>query len=86
MSDIAIQAENISKLYRLGAIGSGSLRRDMQMWWERKILNKEDPNQYIRGGKKVDNAEMIWALKNVEFELKTEGENYIIIAVKPKNS
>ena len=71
MSEFAIQAENISKLYHLGAIGSGSLRRDMQWWWERNILNKEDPNQYIRGGKKVDNAEMIWALKNVDFELKT---------------
>ena len=70
MSDIAIQAENISKLYRLGTIGSGSLRRDMQWWWQRNILNKEDPNQYIRGGKKVDNSEVIWALKNVDFEIK----------------
>ena len=78
MSDIAIQVENISKLYRLGTIGSGSLRRDMQWWWERQVLNKENPNNYIRGGKKVDNTELIWALKNVDFEIK-EGETLGII-------
>jgi len=70
MSDIVIQAENISKMYKLGSIGSGSLRRDMQYWWEREILKKENPNQYINGSNKIDNADMIWALKNVNFELK----------------
>ncbi|CAM4204010.1 ABC transporter ATP-binding protein [Gillisia limnaea] len=78
MSDIVIQAENISKLYHLGTIGSGSLRREMQLWWERKILNNEDPNQYIRGGKKIDNTEAVWALKNIDFEVK-EGEALGII-------
>ncbi len=70
MLDIVIQAENISKMYKLGSIGSGSLRRDMQYWWEREILKKENPNQYINGSNKIDNADMIWALKNVNFELK----------------
>lgn len=78
MSDIVIQAENISKLYNLGTIGSGSLRRDMQLWWKREILNKEDPDQYIKGGKKIDNTEVVWALKNVDFEVK-EGETLGII-------
>ena len=78
MSDIVIQAENISKMYQLGSIGSGSLRRDMQYWWEREILKKENPNQYINGSSKIDNADMIWALKNVNFELK-QGEALGII-------
>lgn len=78
MSDIVIQAENISKMYKLGSIGSGSLRRDMQYWWEREILKKENPNQYINGSNKIDNADMIWALKNVNFELK-QGEALGII-------
>lgn len=78
MSDIVIQAENISKMYQLGSIGSGSLRRDMQYWWEREILKKENPNQYINGSNKIDNADMIWALKNVNFELK-QGEALGII-------
>ncbi|WP_372756553.1 ABC transporter ATP-binding protein [Mariniflexile sp.] len=78
MSDIVIKAENISKLYKLGTIGSGSLRRDMQLWWEDKILNKENPNKYITGGKKIDNNEIIWALKNIDFEIK-QGEALGII-------
>ena len=78
MSDIVIQAKNISKMYQLGSIGSGSLRRDMQYWWEREILKKENPNQYINGSNKIDNADMIWALKNVNFELK-QGEALGII-------
>ncbi len=78
MSNTVIQAENISKLYKLGTIGSGSLRRDMQLWWERKILNNEDPNRYILEGKKIDNTEVVWALKNVDFEIK-EGEALGII-------
>jgi lipopolysaccharide transport system ATP-binding protein len=49
-------------MYHLG-IGSGSLRRDMQHWWDRKIFNKQDPNQYIMGGEKIDNNEFVWALK-----------------------
>jgi hypothetical protein len=48
-------------MYHLG-IGSGSLRRDMQHWWDRKIFNKQDPNQYM-GGEKIDNNEFVWALK-----------------------
>jgi lipopolysaccharide transport system ATP-binding protein len=78
MSDIVIQAENISKLYHLGKIGSGSLRRDLQLWWNHNILNQEDPNQYIKGGKKIDSTEVVWALKNIDFELK-QGESLGII-------
>src|ERR1700754_2080467 len=73
MSDIVIRAENISKVFRLGTIGSGSLRRDMQLWWQSNILKKDETGRYISGGKKIDNDEQIWALKNVDFEIK-EGE------------
>lgn len=73
MSKTVIQVDNISKLYNLGTIGSGSLRRDMQLWWQKNILNKEDLNQEIRNGKKIDTNDHIWALKNISFELK-EGE------------
>jgi lipopolysaccharide transport system ATP-binding protein len=68
MSEIIIQAENISKKCIIGTIGSGSLRRDMQHWWDRKIFNKQDPNQYIMGGEKIDNNEFVWALKNIDLK------------------
>ena len=40
---IAIKTENLSKEYRLGVIGYGTLQRDLQSWWAR-IRGKEDPN------------------------------------------
>src|SRR4030095_13617264 len=74
MSQIVIQAENISKLYHLGKIGTGSLRRDMQHWGQSSILKKEDP--YFRFTENDKNS--IWALKNVNFEIR-EGEVWGII-------
>jgi lipopolysaccharide transport system ATP-binding protein len=77
MSKIVIQAENISKFYRLGTIGSGSLRRDMQAWWSSQILKKEDPYLEKRSNIRGD-EDHIWALRNVDFEIK-EGEAWGII-------
>src|SRR4051812_6342328 len=78
MSDIVINAENISKLYQLGTIGSGSLRRDMQVWWQTQVLKKENRHRYILNGKKVDGKDHLWALKNVDFEIR-RGEAWGII-------
>ena len=41
-----IKIENLSKEYRLGAIGSGTLRHDLQSWYAKR-RGKEDPNQRI---------------------------------------
>ena len=38
----AIRTENLSKIYRLGEIGTGTISRDMERWWA-KIRGKEDP-------------------------------------------
>ena len=38
-----IKVENLSKEYRLGVIGHGTLYRDLQTWWA-KVRGKEDPN------------------------------------------
>ncbi|MCH5275273.1 MAG: ATP-binding cassette domain-containing protein [Lachnospiraceae bacterium] len=43
MKETVIDIENLSKKYRLGAIGSGTLTADLQSWWARK-RGKEDPN------------------------------------------
>ena len=36
MSKIMIRAENISKYYRLGTVGSGRLREDLKDWWKQR--------------------------------------------------
>ncbi|MEJ7676494.1 MAG: hypothetical protein WKG06_01150 [Segetibacter sp.] len=40
-TDIVIKVEQLSKLYRLGTIGTGSLRQDLQYWWNKSILKKK---------------------------------------------
>jgi ABC-type glutathione transport system ATPase component len=42
MSEVVIRVENISKLYRLGEVGTGSLAHDVNRWWH-KVRGKEDP-------------------------------------------
>ena len=76
MSEIAIKIEHVSKEYRLGAIGGGTLRGDLQSWWA-SVRGKEDPNLKLdqTSGRKGDR---FLALDDVSFEVK-KGEAVGII-------
>jgi lipopolysaccharide transport system ATP-binding protein len=63
MSNIVIQAEAVSKLYRLGTLGTGSLRRDMTRWWQREILKKQAPFFIAANSKESASSSHIWALR-----------------------
>jgi lipopolysaccharide transport system ATP-binding protein len=72
MSDIAIKFENISKQYRLGEIGTGTLSHDLNRWWH-TMRGHEDP--YLKIGETNDRAhkgesDYIWALRDIDFEIK----------------
>lgn len=67
MSDTVIKIENISKEYRLGTIGAGTLRGDLAGFWAR-VRGKDDPNTVI-GAKMYDKNERFLALDNVSFEV-----------------
>jgi lipopolysaccharide transport system ATP-binding protein len=72
MSDTIIKVENISKLYRLGEVGTGTLRHDFNRWWH-KVRGKEDP--YLKIGQVNDrsiksDSDYAWALQDVSFEVK----------------
>ena len=43
---VAIRLSGVKKRYKLGQIGGGTLRGDLQSWWAR-IRGKEDPNTKI---------------------------------------
>lgn len=67
--EIILQIENLSKQYRLGVIGTGTISHDLNRWWH-KIRGKEDP--YLKIGEKnarteVGNSNYVWALKDVSF-------------------
>lgn len=46
MEEIVIDIQNVKKEYRLGAIGGGTLKGDLQSWWAKK-RGKADPNSII---------------------------------------
>lgn len=70
--DIILKAENISKQYRLGQVGTGTLSHDLNRWWH-QIRGKEDP--YLKVGDVNDRSikgtsEYVWALQDINFEVK----------------
>ncbi len=77
MDELAIKIEHVSKEYRLGAIGGGTLKGDLQSWWARK-RGKEDPNSKIGDRTDIHMGERFLALDDVSFEVK-KGEAVGII-------
>jgi lipopolysaccharide transport system ATP-binding protein len=72
MSDIAIKVEDLGKLYRLGEVGTGTISHDLNRWVA-KLRGKEDPFSKI--GELNDrtakgDSDYVWALKDVNFEVK----------------
>lgn len=70
-----LQAINISKQYRLGNVGTGTLSHDLNRFWH-KVRGREDP--YLKIGLVNDRSskvksEYVWALKDINFEVK-QGE------------
>lgn len=76
MGEIAIRIENVSKEYRLGVIGGGTLRGDLQSWWA-KIRNKENPNSKI-GASNIYKKDRFKALDGITLDVK-QGEALGII-------
>jgi lipopolysaccharide transport system ATP-binding protein len=73
MNNSVIKVENLSKEYRFGVIGHGTLYKDLQSWWAR-MRGKEDPNSKISLQKgPARTGERFWALKGISFDVK-EGE------------
>ena len=77
MEELAIKIEHVTKEYRLGAIGGGSLKKDLQTWWARK-RGKEDPNTRIGSKQDIKVGERFLALDDINIEIK-KGEAVGII-------
>ena len=81
---VAIKIENLSKQYRLGLVGTGTLSHDLRRWWH-LVRGKEDP--YLKIGDVNDRStkgtsDYIWALKDINLEVQ-QGD---VLGVIGKNS
>ena len=72
MSDVVIRVENISKLYRLGEVGTGSLAHDVNRWWHR-VRGKEDP--YLKIGEVNDRTKSVSSVQRPESSAKKTKRN-----------
>ena len=81
--DIILKVENISKQYRLGQVGTGTISHDLNRWWH-KIRGKENP--YLKIGEENNRSvkgtsDYVWALQDINFEV-ARGE---VIGIIGKN-
>lgn len=80
MNKVVIKAENISKQYRLGLVGTGTIKDDMKRWWY-KMRGAEDP--FLKIGEANDRSskgesDYVWSLKDINFEIN-QGDSIGII-------
>lgn len=71
-SNLAIKAVNISKQYRLGEVGTGTLSHDLNRAWA-KLRGKEDP--FLKIGESNDrstkgSSDYVWSLQDINFEIQ----------------
>ena len=67
-----IKVENVSKQYRLGKVGTGTISHDLNRWWH-NLRGKEDP--YLKIGETNDrtqkgSTDYVWALQDINFEIE----------------
>jgi lipopolysaccharide transport system ATP-binding protein len=72
---VVIKVENVSKMYRLGVVGSSTVANDINRFWA-KIRGKEDP--FLKIAESNDrtqkgDSDYVYALKDINFEV-SQGE------------
>lgn len=75
----AIDFENVSKRYRLGEVGRGSLKQDLGRAWS-QLTKRVDPLEHVgeRNERETAGGDFVWALKDISFSVE-QGEIFGII-------
>ena len=65
-----MRVESLSKQYRLGLIGTGTLSHDVNRWWHR-VRGLPDPYMKvgIENDRTTEGGEYVWALKDIDFSV-----------------
>lgn len=77
MTKPVIKIENLSKVYRLGEVGTGTISHDLNRFWRMNVLGQEDP--YAKVGQvndrtqKAVKGELVSALQDINLEVQ-QGE------------
>ena len=80
MNDTVIQVADLSKRYRLGVVGTGTLSHDLNRWWA-KVRGRPDPTLKVEhaatGSRQLPgdddhlpNSDYMWALKDLSLEVR----------------
>lgn len=82
MQNVVIKLENVSKQYRLGNVGTGTLSHDLNRFFAR-MAGKEDPTMKVGVSNKLDTVDgrYVWALQDVNLEI-CDGE---VLGIVGKN-
>lgn len=76
-----IKVTNLSKIYRLGEIGTGTISRDLERWYKMRIRGQADPFLKIGETNQRDKkgiSDVVYALRDINFEVQ-QGEALGII-------
>ncbi|MAE14613.1 MAG: ABC transporter ATP-binding protein [Crocinitomicaceae bacterium] len=71
-NEIVLKVENLSKIYKIGEIGTGTLSHDINRWWA-KFRGHEDPTSkisQINQRSQVAKSDYIHAIKDINFDVK----------------
>ncbi|MEI6435908.1 MAG: ABC transporter ATP-binding protein [Bacteroidota bacterium] len=82
MPHVVIKLENVSKQYRLGNVGTGTLSHDLNRFFA-KALGKDDPTMKVGVSNRLDTVDgrYVWALKDINLEI-CDGE---VLGIVGKN-
>jgi lipopolysaccharide transport system ATP-binding protein len=82
MPHVVIKLEDVSKQYRLGNVGTGTLSHDLNRFLA-KISGKEDPTSKVGVSNRLDTVDgrYVWALQNINLEI-CDGE---VLGIVGKN-
>lgn len=78
-----LEVENVSKQYRLGLVGTGTLSHDLNRWWHR-VRGKDDPYESIgeaNDRSQKGDSQYVWALRDINMTVK-QGE---VVGIIGKN-
>jgi len=69
----SIKVENLSKIYRLGQIGTGTISKDLERWFRMNVLGQDDP--YLKIGQSNDRtkkgeSDVVYSLQDINFEIE----------------